>query len=199
MDDDVHTSEADILASEEPLVERQSPFIIATTQDDVRAIIAMQDGSIPVTSIDVPEIMNGQANGVIITEQCLYEALVILNEAYSQSHAIENLVTSSVQFSPKPTAEQWVDIIVSTFVSDVVRAAMELGYVEESRSIGLYPEEFNHILYELDYLFSLYSACGRTLQEFIYQRRSLSLYCDTIFPPNEIIHEVAQRLYGTAN
>lgn len=189
----------------EPPTQAPGPYRIATTLEEARAIIAQHDGTIPVTNVDVPEIRDGAVNGIIITEQCLYEALAVLNEVYRQSRErygeytvppIRHLITSSIQFSPEPTPEQFVDIIINTFVTNVIRAAMELGYIEYSRSIGLYPEEFELVLNELDYLFSLHSACRRTLQDCIYERRVLSIYCDTEFPPDEIIREAAVRLFG---
>ena len=82
----------------------QSPYRIARTLEEVRAIIALQDGTIPITNIDVPEIINRQANGIIVTEQCLYEALEILvdvylhNSYYGQSNPVTNFVTT--RFNP---------------------------------------------------------------------------------------------------
>ena len=49
--------------------ELQSPYRLATTLEEVRYILSLQDGTIPVTNVYVPEIINGQANGIIITEQ----------------------------------------------------------------------------------------------------------------------------------
>jgi len=88
-------------AQNEEIVTPQSPFIIARTLEEVRAIIALQDGSIPITDVDVPEIRNRQADGIIITEQCLYEAFDVLNYAYAQDgYPIRNLATPWVRMSP---------------------------------------------------------------------------------------------------
>ena len=179
--------------------EQHTPYVIATTLEDVRAIIEMQDGTIPVTNIYVPEIRSGQANGIIITEQCLYEALAVLNEKYNRfSYAIPNMVTPSVRFSPEPTSEQLVDMIIRRLVYDVIQTAMELGYMEESRSLNLSDEEFNRVLDELNYQYSLHSDCGRTLHECAYVRASMSLHCSK-FPTDDCMREVAQRLFGSEN
>jgi len=72
----------------------QSPFVIVTSAEEVFAVAAMSDGSIPVTNIMIPEIVNRSIRGIIITEQDLEEALAILNEAYLvHGHTIQHLVT----------------------------------------------------------------------------------------------------------
>jgi hypothetical protein len=59
----------------------QSPYQLAFTLEEVSEIIKRDDGIIPVTNIEVPEIKNGKANGIIITDQDLNVAIQNLNEA----------------------------------------------------------------------------------------------------------------------
>ncbi|MDR0999454.1 MAG: M56 family metallopeptidase [Clostridiales bacterium] len=78
----------------------ESPYEIATTLEEVRAILARQDGTIPVTNIEeVPEIMSGEANGIIVREQDLDEALETLNYVHFTrgGYVLENWSTPSVE------------------------------------------------------------------------------------------------------
>ncbi|MCL2015220.1 MAG: hypothetical protein FWG68_03120 [Defluviitaleaceae bacterium] len=85
----------------------QSPYRITSTAEETRAVVRMRNGSIPVTNVKVPEIMNGEVNGIIITDQDLSEAIAVLNEAYVRyNYVISNLVTPYIKFSEwQPTAE----------------------------------------------------------------------------------------------
>ncbi|MCL2015602.1 MAG: hypothetical protein FWG68_05075 [Defluviitaleaceae bacterium] len=84
-----------------------SPYRITSTAEEARAVIRMRNGSIPVTNVKIPEIMNGEVNGIIITDQDLNEAIAVLNEAYVRyNYVISNTVTPYIKFSEwQPTAE----------------------------------------------------------------------------------------------
>jgi len=160
-------------------VERQNPYRIAATLEEVWAIIALQDGTIPLTNIDVPEIRNRQVDGIIILEQCLYEAMDVLLRAYAQSgytYASRNLTTTRVEISPA-FEEMPYYMKVSVIRHEFFRAAMDLGLVYLPLGTGRYgtDEEFY-----------------RSRDE---ARRLLELY-DGEFPSEESIRESAQRLFG---
>jgi len=173
--------EANLADDEDYLVEDewQSPYRIARTLEEVRAIIALQDGTIPLTNIDVPEIRNRQVDGIIILEQCLYEALDVLHQAYFQSYPhypIRNLTTTWVEMSP--TFEEMPDYMkVSMIRHEFFRAAMDMGLVYLPPGTGR----------------------SGTDEEFYRSRdeaqRLLELY-DWDFPSEESIREAARRLYG---
>ena len=76
----------------------QITYVIATTIEEIENILALQDGSIPLTNIEVTADSLGFSDGVIITvtEQDLQEALDVLNQT-SINH---NLVTPFIEFSP---------------------------------------------------------------------------------------------------
>ncbi|MCL1988755.1 MAG: hypothetical protein FWG64_12430 [Firmicutes bacterium] len=83
----------------------QSPYIIATTIEEIENILALQDGSIPLTNIEVTASSLGFPDGAIITitEQSLQETLEILNEAHKRSLFLppkSDLVTPFIKFSP---------------------------------------------------------------------------------------------------
>ena len=87
-------NQAEAATPEGVQVEPQSPYRLATSLAEVRAIL--HEGNIPVTDVDVPEIRSGQARGIIITQQDIHEALSMLNEAYRMNgRAITSLITSS--------------------------------------------------------------------------------------------------------
>ncbi|MDR2648719.1 MAG: hypothetical protein LBB94_03250 [Clostridiales bacterium] len=79
----------------------KSPYKLALTLKEVESIVNAQDGTIPVTNIEYPEIISGKADGIIITKQDLKDALTVLDAAFAQSgFATKNLVTISVGFGP---------------------------------------------------------------------------------------------------
>jgi beta-lactamase regulating signal transducer with metallopeptidase domain len=169
--------------------ELQSPYVIATSLEEVRDIISMQNGSIPVTNVLVPEIMNRQASGIIITEQDLHEALTVLNEAYrldmeqGVGGAITNLITSSISFAP-PMEE--IESAVNnrtqspnSLVYDIVDAASTDGIMEFTQDGGIAQEIFDRILN--------------------IAQNELVLYGDGEWPSDERIHEIAQNLFGNVD
>ena len=160
-------------------IESQNPYRIATSIEEVWAIIALQDGTIPITNIDMPEIRNRQVDGIIILEQCLYEAMDVLLRAYAQSgftYATRNMATTRVDMSP--AFEEMPDYMKAAMLRhEFFRVAIEMGLVYMPPGTGRYgtDEEFY-----------------RTRDEAL---RLLELY-DWGFPSNESIRESAQRLYG---
>lgn len=93
--------------------EADGPYRLATTYEEVMAAMRMRCSRIIVTDVDVPEIRNGEVNGIIITEQDINEALAVLNEVYYRwNYVIYNMVTPSVNFSRVPTPEEIYDLVV---------------------------------------------------------------------------------------
>lgn len=122
-----HTMIHDTLDENEALPEINSPYVVATTLEEVRAIIALGDGRIPVTDVDVPEIRNRQANGIIVTEQCPYEALNELNKAYVQNgHPYYNLTTPWIRMSTWVPRDQ---DLIRFILRDVMLIAFEQGFI----------------------------------------------------------------------
>ncbi|MCL2404826.1 MAG: M56 family metallopeptidase [Defluviitaleaceae bacterium] len=160
-------------------IEPRNPYRIATSIEEVWAIIALQDGTIPITNVDVAEIRNRQVDGIIILEQCLYEAMDVLLRAYAQSgftYATRNMATTRVDMSP--AFEEMPDYMkVPMIRNEFFRVAIEMGLVYMPPGTGRYgtDEEFY-----------------RTRDEAL---RLLELY-DWMFPSDESIRESAQRLYG---
>ena len=157
----------------------QSPYRLAKTLEEVRYILSLQDGSIPVTNIEIPEIMNRQANGIIITEQELSEALALLNEAYILgSGVVTNLVTTNIL--PQPTADIIERGILVDSINKIVKAAIDTGLnpegieIYDSLSFGIVSDE----TYEL------------VLEE---AQRIIALYDEVT---NEHALEAAHRLFG---
>ncbi|MDR1540013.1 MAG: hypothetical protein LBU32_18840 [Clostridiales bacterium] len=76
----------------------QSPYKLAYTLEEVRAILDLRDGSIPITNLEVPEIISGEANGIIVTDQDLSEVMETLNYIYFMpgGYAVENTVTVAI-------------------------------------------------------------------------------------------------------
>jgi hypothetical protein len=160
--------------------EHQSPYRLATTLDEVERILALQDGSIPVTNLEIPAILNGEVFGIIITEQNLNDAFEVLLEAYIlYDYVIHNLVTTSVRFS-EWDYEQHMYLManrtrgISDFLFEIVDAAAKDGLLEVSG--GIYPEVFERIREEA--------------------RRVLALYEDSEWPSSERAHESAWLLFG---
>ena len=215
----------DALVINEPPVGWESPYKIATTLEEVMAIIARQDdeflfrpidlppvaygeedtwammyvrpeshpanipfgpmtlppGSIPVTNLEVPEIINRQAYGIIVTEQCLYEALALLNETYHLNTGawIRVITTHISKPVPPPTPEMqeqrarnFID-----FLFEIYEAAVADGLLEGG---GIYPEDYDLMHEEAQRMFAEYG------------------YCDdnSNWPTKERAHEAAQRLFG---
>jgi len=159
--------------------EFQSPYRIAASLEDVKAIWALQDGTIPVTNVEVHEIINRQAVGIVITEQDINEALYLLNEVYiSGSGVVTNLVTTKML--PQPTADEVENIILKNFMSRIVEAAIDEGLnpegveIYDSRSFGIVSDE----TYE------------RVREE---AQRVIDLHDEV---SNELAIEAAQRLFG---
>jgi len=154
------TSEEQAYISVRPPAELLSPYRIATTLEEVRAIIALQDGTIPLTNVDVPEIRNRQADGVIILEQCLYEALDVLHQAYAQDgYPIRNLATTRIDMSP--TFEEMPDYMRLPMIRhEIFRAAVDIGlvYVPPGTSWYSTDEESDRLRYEAGRLFALYNG-----------------------------------------
>ncbi|MCL2015603.1 MAG: hypothetical protein FWG68_05080 [Defluviitaleaceae bacterium] len=83
----------------------QSPYVIATTIEEIENILTLQDGGIPVTNIEVTASSLGFPNGVIITitEQDLQDALDVLNEAYKLGSFLVptyDFITPFIEFTP---------------------------------------------------------------------------------------------------
>jgi len=156
-------------------VDFHSPYRIARTMEEVYA--AWEDGLIPLTNLDIRQIRHHQADGVIIFEQCLYEALDVLHQAYAQGGPpLNNLVTVWVEMQPHfeelPDFQQMLMISHEFFFT-----AMSMGLVDVShRNANPYSDE------EIDL---------RRAEAW----RLLELY-NGEFPSDESIREVAQRLYG---
>jgi len=173
-----------LFGGHEPL---KSPYMIATTLEEVRAIIALQDGTIPITNVDVPEIRNGQANGIIITQQCLYEALAVLNEVYRRNRIhygddggpVENMVTSHVQFSERLPDRADRPRMTIDLMSDVWQAAVDYGIVEPEYYDGVPTSE------QLD-----------ILHEGVFRISSQYDYNNDNWPSGQRIREIAQYLFG---
>jgi len=164
--------------------ELRSPYRIATTLEEVRAIIALNNGTIPVTNVEVPEIINRQAKGVIITEQCLYEALAILNEIYFINYpsSFENIVTTRLlpMLTPEEIESQEYhranrvrDSI--DFLYEIFHAAVAEGLLDGS---GIYPDDFDLLHEEAKRIFAVYG------------------YDADNWPTNERAHEAAHRLFS---
>jgi hypothetical protein len=94
-----------------------NPYKIAGTLEDVRAIMAKNDGSIPVTNVQVPEILDGDADGIIITEQDLNEAANVLNYVYTMNggNLTHNLVTSAVDVQIPPASGTPIDSLLGKY------------------------------------------------------------------------------------
>jgi len=160
-------------AQNEEIVTPQSPFIIARTLEEVRAIIALEDGSIPITDVDVPEIRSRQADGIIITEQCLYEALDVLNYAYAQDgHPIRNLTTPWVEMSP--TFDEMDDFMrILIYRSHLLSIASRYLEIDVN---GFSQEEHDRVREKAEQLLDLY---------------------DGEWPSDESTRGAVQRLFGT--
>ena len=160
----------------------QSPYRIATTLEEVWAIL--DEGFIPVTNVDVPEIRSGQVNGILVTDQCLHEALEVMTAAYAQfGYATANLVTPHILFS-LPTHEdamRHLDIqrelhLLSLtpeeqaeFLREEERRAsymeilwdiLDAAQEAELHYGGLYPEEFDRIKDEARRIYDTYGDAG---------------------------------------
>ena len=86
------------------------PYRLTTTLEETMAVSRMRDGSIPVTNVMVPEIMSGEINGIIITEQDVHEALNVLHDAYARyNYIIPNLVTSSISISAWVPSSEYLE------------------------------------------------------------------------------------------
>jgi hypothetical protein len=168
----------------------QSPYKPALSIEEVRDILAMEDGSIPVTNVKVPEIISGQTSGIIITDQDLYEALAVLNEAYmldmlhGVGGAITHLISSSISLSVWNPEEYGMfqenkDKSYMSFAYDIIEAASAEGIMELSPDGGVAPEVFDRVIEEA--------------------QRILALYSDAEWPSIEDAHEAALRLFGEAN
>ena len=82
------------------VVEMNTPYVLASTMEQIESVLARRNDEVIVTNIEVADILNGSAKGIIITEQDLEEAVAVLNEAYLNSdRVIPNLVTMSIRFS----------------------------------------------------------------------------------------------------
>ena len=136
------------VASEVPVAqpEFQSPYRIAASLEDVKVIWALQDGTIPVTNVEVPEIINHQADGIVITEQDVDEALYLLNEVYTLGGSlVTNLATTRIL--PQPTADEMEHIMLRNFTAWIVEAAIDEGLnpegveIYDSRSFGIVSDE----------------------------------------------------------
>ena len=178
----------------------QSPYRIATTIEEVRDIIALQDGtfptgSIPVTNLEVPEIINHQAYGIIVTEQCLYEALDMLNEAYSIGMSVWiHKVTPYLSFI-MPTNEQRERSIVLDFIREIVFAAVDAGWVDALGFADNADEPHDEIYW-------LLSPSGIYLTEEMYYhvyeeaRRVLALHDGSPEGLSGYVYESVRRLFG---
>ncbi|MDR1641943.1 MAG: hypothetical protein LBT59_19810 [Clostridiales bacterium] len=77
----------------------QSPYELAYTLEDVREILRRNDGTIPVTNVMVPEIVSGEAKGVIITELDLNQAMENLLYGFKKGSVMKHLVAPSINFA----------------------------------------------------------------------------------------------------
>ena len=108
------------------LSEYQSPYRLAATLEEVRAILSLQDGSIPVTNVYVPEIINHQADGIIITRQDPDEAIAAMaeyNRLNGDNHMITQLVTTRIL--PPLTPEGLEFAVIVGFAHVIARAAID--------------------------------------------------------------------------
>jgi len=198
---------------------QQSPYRVATTLEEVMAIIALQEpmgdvhpghiearnamnagiltaeryqvlvpGSIPVTHLHVPEIINFEALGIIVTEQNLYAALSILNETYweNQYSYLGNVITNMVTpfLIPQHTHRD-IELHLSglerlpthfmDFMWEIYRAAVADGLLDGS---GIYPDDHYLLREEAWRMFDVYG------------------YHAGNWPTSERTHEAAQRLFG---
>jgi len=194
-----------------------SPYRIARTIEEVMAIIALQDdpiflehyfpgelvisarpdrilhpGTIPVTNLQIPEIINRQALGIIATEQCLYELLGILNEnfwlhresgaLYGHANVIHMVTT---RLHPPMPIEELQAIAYARenrikniwdFLDEINQAAIADGLLEGGS--GIYQDDFDLMREEALRMFDTYG------------------YSADNWPSSERAHEAAQRLFG---
>ena len=170
--------------------EIESPYVIARTLDEVWETI--ESGLIPVTDLDVWEIRGQRMNGIIIMEQCLYEALDVLNEAYKRDMAhnpeeagpIYNLVTTYIRFC------EWTDEDFAAwehhratrtrnhvdFRFELWNAALAYGLVDESEGITV------------DIFDLLNDESLRVFAEYGYD--------DENWPSDAHVSEIVHRLFG---
>ncbi|MCL1989105.1 MAG: hypothetical protein FWG64_14200 [Firmicutes bacterium] len=149
----------------------QMPYIIATTLEEVEQIWALQDGSIPVTNIEVPAILSGESNGIIITEQDLQEAADILNEAVVRNgypdatdSVITNLVTTRMLRQPSWEEFEPFEVVMyyRTLITNILTFELgsELGLSSPGQTIYFSDEEVDFMRAEAQ---RLYDEYGRDL------------------------------------
>ena len=81
-------------------VQENSPYLIVTDFDEALAISQLRDGRIVLTNQEIPDIIDGTMDGIVITDQPLDEALVELEKAFEQSGTpIKNLYTVNFKMS----------------------------------------------------------------------------------------------------